>query len=298
MNVASNIDYELNNYFTKINLEKTSNNIPISRGTSTDPAKKIAAMHRRNHSNSFLGENATQTNLLEKNFSKLNLFKDEENSYSNSNLNLNNNQKLIASVSENSHPLDNYIMKHKSPVLNINRKKSVSPLHKINNISNKNAFNNNNFHTNNAMNNSNSISNSYNNIKNFNSGNNFFGIVENRKNQLEEKGGVNFDKSNRVSNEFGTIDIKFEIKNKQFPQLPNLYQENKYKKINNNRNIINVKRSNNSVTPNKFLYNAQNISNIIAKKEEKLNNEVNAKGIRRFNYPTATQIIQNRVRNK
>lgn len=303
MSVTSNFNSELNNYFTKINLEKLNTNNPLTRGTSTISAKKIGAIHKRNNSNSFFGSEANiQANLLEKNFSKINLFKEEENSNSNLNLNNlninNNNQSLAANAATGSHPLDSYILKHKSPVLTINRKKSsVSPLQKIS----KN-INNNNINFNGVSNNNNAFNSAYNNNfnnnnNNNNSGNNFFGNAENRKNQNNERNGIgnNNNSDNRVGNDFGTIDLKFEIKNKHF-QLPNLYPENKYKKINNYRNAANSKRINNSVTPSKFIYNAQNIGNILAKKEENLNVDVNAKGIRRFNYPTATQILHNRVR--
>jgi hypothetical protein len=276
MSVTSNFNSELNNYFTKINLEKLNRNNPLSRGTSTNPAKKIASMHKRNYSNPiFVKENSSQANLLEKNFSKLNLLKEEEN------LNIPNNYKNqnLAANTAGSHPLDSYILKHKGPVLSINRKKaSVSPLQKAENYANNN---NNNF---------NYIS------DNSNSGNNFFLNAENKKNQIlvenNNKSSNNAEKRN--GNDFGTVDIKFEIKNKHF-QLPNLYPENKFKKITNYRNAMNLKRVNNSITPNKFIYNSQNITNIVAKKEESLYGEVNTKCIRRFNYPTATQILQNRV---
>ncbi len=284
MSVASNFNNDLNNYFTKINLEKINTNNLLTKGISTNSAKKAAAaLHRRNNSNSFFGsENGQTTNLLEKNFSKLNLRKEEAEN-KNLNLNLNNNNNLsLTGNGAGSHPLDSYILKHKGPVLTINRKKSsVSPLQKIPKNSKYNISNsNNNFIHNNFV----------------NSGSNaIFGSAESGKNQAEDKSGNNnYNAENRNVNEFGTIDIKFEIKNKHF-QLPNLYPENKFKKINNYSNAVNSKRNNNSITPNKFIYNSQNIGQFLAKKQENVNGDENTKGIRRFNYPTATQILHNRV---
>ena len=288
MSVSSNLNSELNNYFTKIHLEKLNTKNPLSRGTSTNLVKKIATLNKRNNSDSFFGENSPQTIFLEKNVSKLYLLKEEE--YSN--LNLNNNANLVGN-STGSHPLDSYILKHKSQVLPINRKKdSISPLQLISNS----PRNPNNINAN--INSHIIINDNSNNIKvdsNIYSVNTLFGNAESKKNQINVK-CVNDGESRHGTNEFGTIDIKFEIKNKQF-QLPNLYPEKKFKKINNNHNAGNVKRINNSVTPNKFLYNSENISSIIIKKEVNLNGGANSKGIRRFNYPSATQILHNRVNN-
>jgi TFIIF-interacting CTD phosphatase-like protein len=89
--------------------------------------------------------------------------------------------------------------------------------------------------------------------------------------------------------------LKFEVKNNQL-QLPVLYSENQYKKINNNRSLETIKRTNNTITPNKIIYNSSNLTNSVQTKKEPHNRiDTSIKSLRRFNYPSSTQILQSRV---
>jgi len=255
---VSSINEDLKDHYTKINIEnsvlKYNNN--LINGNSTSASRKLNAVHRRHHSNPFIGPNTSRIDM--DNISKTNLIKQDENS------NLNNNE--VSSINNTNQPVENLILKYKRPLVTFNRQKfSISPLQ-----TQKEKF---------GMSNSNS---------------NHF-LIQGINNPNIRNKGIEGNRSEEEINEYGKIDIKFQIKSRQI-QLPILYQESGFKKLNNYKSNVNLKRNINSVTPNKIVSNSQNLNNATARKDE--NSTIDLRSMKRFNYPSSTQILHNRVINK
>jgi len=255
LNTSKKFNNELNKYFNKLSLDNINLNNPSNpnNGGNSTNAIKKVGSLHRRYYSNSYIGENSNKNILD-NFSRLSLIKDEDN---------NNNDNFNGTSDKNANNQINInIIKQNTPIITFNRKKvTISPLQSR---KDKLVLNNN------------------------NSNNNFFSNGTNNKSFLEKNNLVD-----NKANDYGSSDLKQDIKRNL--QLPNLFQENNndFKKINNNKSFANIKRINNSVTPTKFIYNSPNLNNMVAKKD--INGEINRMNLKKFNYPSSTQVLHNRV---
>lgn len=108
-----------------------------------------------------------------------------------------------------------------------------------------------------------------------------------KKNIISPLKNNNFFVKTEIQNyNTGILNIRSESK-KDLLKLPNLFSENEYTKLPNKGKII-INRNEINISPNKIRNNSPNVKGINK-------NEGNLDNIRRFNYPSSTQILQNRV---
>lgn len=276
------------------NLDIRSNSRSGNYSTAVIRSNKNAenpkrSLHVKNKSESAAFNNNLNLYFELENNSKYISLKEDEPRGEGKNINTNNpkNTNNINNHKNNNNFNNvNIVFKHNTPMLGLEKKKNIissminsrSNLFSGDNISENDFYKNNKNKSHLLHNNGQSNENSKVNI-------NSLGISN--SNPIENSKG--FSSANANGDEFCKYELKFEIKKNEL-HLPNLYPSESEFKKNNKKTIINYKKiSSNSITPNKNKAISQNILN-----QDNFNISYNEK-IKRFQYPSSTQIIQNRV---
>lgn len=255
------ISNETKNHFFQIGSENADNNDPLNQ------LKETKGKHRRYNSNSYLGEYTSNFNKQTK------IINREEGLSSN---------KFMAYkfIQNNNTAMSRSLNKPGNSILDFNvsfDRKVFSPTQ-----SQKDAFFSgdriNNFSSNFYVSNEEVIKSNKININ--------FGNVNNENNKNEKDFSTLNDGYNNKKNISRSIKL---------PSIQSAMGFMKINNINNYKNVLNIERNNNSLTPNKLILNAPTTSfiNLTAKKD--VGNNPNKISLRRFDYPSSTKILNSRV---